>query len=44
MRELHKVISDKIKQSNFDNKIRADAGRKFKTFDVGDLVMVQVHP
>ena len=44
MHELHKVISDKIKQSNFDYKLRADVWRKFKTFDIGDHMMVRIHP
>ena len=44
MHELHKVISDKIKQSNFNYKLRADVRRKFKTFDIGDLVMVRIRP
>jgi len=34
MHELHKVINDKIKQSNFDCKLGADVRRKFKTFDM----------
>ena len=42
MHELHKVISDKIKQCNFDYKLEADARRKFKTFYVGHLVMVRI--
>jgi len=42
MHELHKVISDKIKQSNFDYKLRADVRRKFKTFNIGHLVMVWI--
>jgi len=44
MHELHKVISDKIKQSNFDYKLRADVRRKYKTFNIGDLVMVRIRP
>ena len=44
MHELHKVISDKIKQSNFDYKLRADVRRKFKTFDINDLAMVRIRP
>ena len=44
MHELHKIISDKIKQSNFDYKLRADVRRKFNTFDIGDLVMVWIRP
>ena len=35
---------DKIKQSNFDYKLRADVRRKFITFDIGDLVMVRIRP
>ena len=44
MHELHKIISDKIKQSNLDYKLQANARRIFKTFDVGDLVMVRIRP
>jgi len=39
MHELHKVISDKIEQSNLDNKLRADVRKKFIIFNVIDLVM-----
>jgi len=42
--ELHKVISDKIKQSNLDYKLKADVRKKFKTFNVSNLVMIWIHP
>jgi len=42
--ELYKVINDKIRQKNFDYKLRANVRRKFKTFDIGDLVMVRIRP
>ena len=41
MHELYKVISDKIEQGNFDYRLRAGVRKKFKTFNVGKLVMVQ---
>jgi len=42
MHELHKIINDKIKQNNFNYKLKADVRRKLKTFDIGDLVMVRI--
>jgi len=42
MHELYKVISDKIKQNNFDYKLQAIVRKKFKTFDIGDHVMVRI--
>ena len=40
MHELHKVISDKTKQSNLNYKLQAGVRKKFKNFNVGDLVMI----
>ena len=44
MHELHKEINDKIEQSNLGYKLRADVRKKFKTFNVGDLVMAWICP
>ena len=43
MHELHKEISDRIEQSNLNYKLRAYVTKKFKTFNVGDYVMVRIH-
>ena len=44
MHELQKEISDRIEQSNPNYKLRADIRKKFKIFNVGDFVIVQIHP
>ena len=44
MHVLHKEINDKIEQSNLDYKLRADVRKGFKTFNIGDFVMVQICP
>ena len=41
MHKLHKEISDEIKQ-NVNYKLGADIRKKFKIFNVGDYVMVQI--
>jgi len=40
--KLHKKINDEIEQSNVNYKLRADIRKKFKTFNVGDYMMVHV--
>jgi len=42
--KLHKEISDKNKWSNMKPTLRADGIKIFKTFNVGDYVMVQIYP
>jgi len=44
MHELHKEISDRIEHDNTNYKLRADIKKKFKNFNVGDFVMVRIHP
>jgi len=44
MYDLHKEISNKTEESNIDYKLRADVRKKFKTFNVGDIVMVLIRP
>jgi len=41
MHELHKKINDKIEQSA-NYKLRAYIRKKFKSFNIGDFVMVQI--
>ena len=41
--KLQKEISDGIEQSNVNYKLRADIRKNFKTFTVGDCVIVQIH-
>ena len=43
MHELCKEISDRISQDNADYKLRAEIRKKFKTFIVGNFVMVRIH-
>ncbi|KAI0507337.1 hypothetical protein KFK09_013459 [Dendrobium nobile] len=42
MHELHKEIARQIKKSNNDYKLYANLKRKFKTFEVGESMMVQI--
>jgi len=43
MHKSHKEISDENKQSNIKPTLRADSRNKFKTFLVGDYVMVRIY-
>ena len=43
MHKLHKEISDEIEESNVNYKLQAVIKKKFKTFNVGDYVMVRIH-
>jgi len=43
LHQLHKEIIHQIEQSNANYKLHADLKRIFKTFEVGDLVMVRIH-
>lgn len=42
MHKLHKEICDKIEHNNVNYKLRADLRMKFKTFNVGDFVMIRI--
>ena len=37
-------ISDRIAQSNVNNKLWADIRKRLKTFNIGEFVMDQIHP
>jgi len=41
--KLHKEINDGNKQRNVKPTLRTESGKIFKTFDVGDYVMVQIY-
>jgi len=43
MHKLHKKISNKNKWSNVKPTLRADSRKIFKTFNVGDYVMVRIY-
>jgi len=40
----HKEISDEIEQNNANYKLRVDIRKKYKTFNVGDYMMVRICP
>ena len=42
--DLHKEISTQIQKSNANYKAYADLHKKSQEFNVGDYVMVQIHP
>ena len=42
--DLHKEVIDKIAQSNASYKLRAGVRKRLKIFNVGDYVMVRIHP
>ena len=44
MHELHKEISGRSVQSNANYKLQVDVGKIFKTFNVGDFVIVWIRP
>ena len=44
MHDLHKKISDKSVQNNANYKLWANVKKRFKTFNVGDYVMVRIRP
>ena len=41
--KLHKEISDENKQSNVKLTLRTDSRKIFKTFDIGDYVMILIY-
>jgi len=43
VQDLYKKIIDKIAQSKANCNSQADIRKKFKTFNVGDYVMIQIH-
>jgi len=44
MHKLHKEISDRIAQNNANYKLLATIRKRFKIFNVGNFVMVQIRP
>ena len=42
--DLHKSISNQITISNAKYKALADSHRRYNRFDVGDFVMIRLHP
>ncbi|PKU74568.1 hypothetical protein MA16_Dca003771 [Dendrobium catenatum] len=44
LHELHKDIAQQIEKNNQEYKLHADLKRRFKTFEVGDFVMVRIRP
>ena len=44
MHELHQETSVRIEYSNINYKLGADVGKKFKTFNVGNYVMIRIRP
>ncbi|KAI0505091.1 hypothetical protein KFK09_016048 [Dendrobium nobile] len=44
LHELHKEIAQQIERNNNEYKLHADLKRRFKTFEVGDSVMVRIRP
>ena len=44
MHKLYKKISDEIEQINTNYKLRVHIRKKFKSFNVGDYIIVQIRP
>ena len=44
MHKLYKEVSDGNKQSNVKPTLRTDNKKIFKTFNIGDYVMVRIYP
>lgn len=40
--EVHKWVKENIETANVDYKINADGSRRFKSFEVGDFVIVHL--